>query len=166
MGDRVAVLKDGDLQQCDSPRELYDRPANVFVAGFIGSPAMNLKEFHVTDGCAEVAGVRVPVSRAAVHALAAEGSSSATLGFRPESLEVVGEHDGGFGIVVNLVEELGSDAYCYGTLEGHSRALGEVDVIARVDPRQPPAKGERVHLRIRPGEVHVFSVKTGERLAP
>jgi multiple sugar transport system ATP-binding protein len=165
MGDRVAVMKDGVLQQCAAPRELYDRPGNVFVAGFIGSPAMNLKEFAVDDGRAVVAGAEIRLSRAATHALATEGSPTATLGFRPESLEPVGEADGGFAVHVDLVEELGSEAYCYGRLEGSEQVLGAVDVIAKVDPRVPPRKGDRVHFRIRPGETHVFSATTGQRLA-
>jgi multiple sugar transport system ATP-binding protein len=86
------------------------------------------------------------------------------LGFRPESLELVGADAGGFPITVNLVEELGSDAFCYGTLAGHDATHSDVDVIARVDPRTPPAKGQRVHLRIRPGEQHIFSTQTGNRL--
>lgn len=165
MGDRVAVLRDGLLQQCASPRELYDRPANVFVAGFIGSPAMNLKDFRLKDDCVDVAGTKVPISRSAISAVKSEGSDTVTLGFRPESLQVVGAHDGGFPVVVDLVEELGSDAYCFGTLEGCDRALGAVDVIARVDPRTPPVKGGRVHLRIRPDEIHVFSARTGYRIS-
>jgi len=164
MGDRVAVLKDGLLQQCDAPIGLYERPANVFVAGFIGSPAMNLKEVRVVDGGAEVGGVHVPLSRAALNALAAERATTVTVGFRPESLHVVGAGSGGFPVTVNLVEELGSDAFCYGTLEGHHPAHGEVDIVARVNPRTPPAKGERLHLRVHPGEVHVFSATTGARL--
>jgi multiple sugar transport system ATP-binding protein len=164
MGDRVAVLKDGLLMQCASPIELYDRPANVFVAGFIGSPAMNIRDFRIVDNAAEIGDVRVPLSRATVAAAAAEEADTITLGFRPESLEMVGAGQGGFAITVNLVEELGSDAFCYGTMEGHDPTHGEVDVIARVDPRTPPAKGTRIHLRIHPGEAHAFSTKTGDRL--
>jgi multiple sugar transport system ATP-binding protein len=164
MGDRVAVLKDGLLMQCASPIELYDRPANVFVAGFIGSPAMNIRDFRIVDNAAEIGDVRVPLSRATVAAAAAEEADTITLGFRPESLEMVGAGQGGFAVTVNLVEELGSDAFCYGTLEGHDPTHGEVDVIARVDPRTPPAKGARIHLRIHPGEAHAFSTKTGDRL--
>jgi len=164
MGDRVAVLKDGLLQQCDTPRALYDRPANVFVAGFIGSPGMNLLTARVVDGSAEVAGLSVPLSRATVSAVYAEGGDTLTLGFRPESLQPVGPSDGGLPVTVNVVEELGSDAFCYGSLPGHDAMHGEVDVIARVDPRTPPAKNSTVHLRIRAGDVHAFSTKTGERL--
>jgi multiple sugar transport system ATP-binding protein len=164
MGDRVAVLKDGLLQQCDTPIALYDRPANVFVAGFIGSPAMNIRDVRIVDGAAEIGAVRVPLARATVAAAAAEGADTVTLGFRPESLQVVGAGQGGFNVAVNLVEELGSDAYCYGTLDGHDATHGEADIIARVDPRTPPAKGERIRLRIQPGEVHAFSTTTGDRL--
>jgi hypothetical protein len=73
-------------------------------------------------------------------------------------------YDDGFAVTVSLVEELGSDAYCYGTLDGCDRALGDVDVIARLNPRDLPRKGDRIHLRIRPGETHVFSARTGARL--
>ncbi|GAA5123056.1 sn-glycerol-3-phosphate ABC transporter ATP-binding protein UgpC [Haloechinothrix salitolerans] len=164
MGDRVAVMRDGVLQQCATPRELYDRPANVFVAGFIGSPAMNLCDFRVENGHADVGGSKVALRRGTIAALADEGATTATLGFRPESLEIVGEGEG-FGLTVNLVEELGSDAYVYGTLDGCDRRLGDVDVIARVDSRRLPSKGERLHLRVRPGETHVFSTQTGERIS-
>jgi multiple sugar transport system ATP-binding protein len=164
MGDRVAVLKDGVLQQCDTPLNLYERPANVFVAGFIGSPAMNLKDFRLVDGGAEVGGVRVPLPRQTVGAATSEGTGTVTLGFRPESLEVIGDDAGGFAVTCNVVEELGSDAYTYGTLAGHDPEHGEVDIIARVDARNPPAKGEHLNFRIRPQELHAFSVQTGQRL--
>ncbi|MPZ97710.1 MAG: ATP-binding cassette domain-containing protein, partial [Propionibacteriales bacterium] len=164
MGDRVAVMRDGLLQQCATPRELYDRPANVFVAGFIGSPAMNLRDFQVENGHADVGGSKVALHRGTIAALADEGATTATLGFRPESLEIVRDGEG-FGLTVNLIEELGSDAYVYGTLDGCDRRLGDVDVIARVDSRRLPAKGDRINLRVRPGETHVFSTQTGQRLS-
>ena len=84
MGDRVAVLKDGMLQQCDSPRRMYDHPANVFVAGFIGSPAMNLMEVPVTDGGVDLHGHTVPIAR---EDLAGVGKN-VTLGVRPEDLDL------------------------------------------------------------------------------
>ena len=166
MGDRVAVLKGGSLQQCASPRVMYDRPENVFVAGFIGSPAMNLVEVAVEDGAAVLGGLRVPLPRATV--AAAEGGRL-TLGFRPESMEVTeGE---GLQVQVNIVEELGSDAFMYGSFADgadgpDSGVLGAhaADVVARVDPRDPPRKGEQVRLSVRPGELHAFSTVTGLRL--
>ncbi|ABW16372.1 ABC transporter related [Parafrankia sp. EAN1pec] len=163
MGDRVAVLKDGVLQQCDSPRGLYERPANVFVAGFIGSPAMNLMDFRIVDGAAEIGGLRVPLSRRIIRFT--EGAPTVTLGFRPDSLEQAGEDNGGFPVTVNVVEELGSDAFCYCTLEGQESTSSKIDIIARVNPRTVPAKGERVYLHIRPEEMHVFSTETGRRLS-
>ena len=173
MGDRIAVLKDGVLQQVGTPREMYDTPANVFVAGFIGSPAMNLGDFRVENGEAVLGEARVPLTRATIDALSATDNGKVILGFRPESLDRV--PTGGPGtipVTVNLVEELGSDAYVYGELSG-SRELAEHlgsgedsdQVIVRIDPRDVPAKGETIHVRIREGEQHVFSSATGERLA-
>ncbi len=160
MGDRVAVLKDGLLQQCDTPRTLYDLPANVFVAGFIGSPAMNLRTVKMVEGGVELAGVVVPVDRAI---LARASGDKVTLGFRPESLEI--SKDGGIPVTVNVVEELGSDAFLYGSLEGSDPTHGEVDVIARTDPRDPPKLGDVVNLTIRSDEMHLFDAETGERIS-
>ncbi|GAB3005229.1 sn-glycerol-3-phosphate ABC transporter ATP-binding protein UgpC [Amycolatopsis acidiphila] len=158
MGDRVAVLKDGLLQQCDTPRALYERPANVFVAGFIGSPAMNLASARMSDGGATLGGITVPLSRETV---SAAGGEDVTLGFRPESLELADE--GGIAVKVELVEELGSDAYVYGKIAADGIAK-DTNVVARVDPRKTPAMGETLRLRIRPDELHVFSTSTGLRL--
>ena len=170
MGDRVCVLNDGKLQQVDTPLSLYDKPANVFVAGFIGSPAMNIATFKVTDGHADLGLAHIPLSRATVDALSAEGSEQVILGFRPESLEPASQDAGGaIPVVVDVVEELGSDAYLYGQAVGPAAsdpdaALANNTIIARVEPRNEPQKGEKVYLRIKPGGAHCFSVKTGERL--
>jgi len=158
MGDRVAVLKDGLLQQVDTPRSMYEKPMNMFVAGFIGSPAMNLVEARLTEGGVDVAGQSIALSRGALHAAGQQGLKTVMLGVRPESFAVAGQ---GIPVMVNLVEELGPDAFLYGTL---SLDGNEVEIISRVDPRKPPAKGETVHLSVAPDEAHVFSPETGERL--
>jgi multiple sugar transport system ATP-binding protein len=88
MGHRVAVLKDGILQQVDTPRALYDRPGNSFVAGFIGSPAMNLKTVPLVEGGTKLGGLVVPLRREVASAAAAAGLSSVTLGIRPEAFDV------------------------------------------------------------------------------
>src|SRR6476660_938497 len=87
LGHRVAVLDQGHLQQCGPPRELYERPTNVFVAGFIGSPSMNLCTVQVSDGAASFGGVDVPLPQS----VAANGRTSLVIGMRPESLEVAPE---------------------------------------------------------------------------
>src|SRR5690625_3270890 len=172
MGDRIAVLKDGVLQQVGTPREMYDRPANVFVAGFIGSPAMNLGTFHIEDGSAVLGEARVPLSRETISALGSQDKGEIIVGFRPESLDRVSEGtEGAIPVTVDLVEELGSDAFVYGRLAGSkeraehiSSGAGEAQIIVRIDPRDVPMTGETVYARIRPAEQHNFAVATGERL--
>jgi multiple sugar transport system ATP-binding protein len=159
MGDRVAVLKDGILQQCASPREMYDRPNNVFVAGFIGSPAMNLLPTTVEGDLVHLGAANVQVPRAAVDALGSV--RDVTLGVRPEDLNVVSEGSG-LAVEVDVVEELGADAYIYGSAEfaGERRPI-----IARVDGRKPPEKGSVVHLAPQEGHMHLFRGDNGERIA-
>jgi multiple sugar transport system ATP-binding protein len=168
MGDRVAVLRAGILEQCDTPLRLYQEPANVFVAGFIGSPGMNIAEFRIEDGHAVLGRARLPLTTTALSALAAEGADSVVVGFRPEALDLASAEDAGaFPVDVGVVEELGSDAFLHGTLpelREPSGPLGDA-IVARVDPARPPAKGEQVHLRIQPGKEHLFSPSTGRRLA-
>jgi multiple sugar transport system ATP-binding protein len=156
MGDRVAVLADGVLQQVDAPRAMYDRPENVFVAGFLGSPAMNL----VADLVPEAAAVRVGGWRLAVptQAAAALRGASVTVGIRPEDLQLVGS-GAGIGAQVELVEELGSDAYVHARVEGEPLVL-----VARADPRQPPCMGQQVHLTPVPERLHWFDAGSGKRL--
>jgi multiple sugar transport system ATP-binding protein len=161
MGDRVAVLKDGLLQQCDTPRRMYEKPANVFVAGFIGSPAMNLIEAPIVDGGVAFDGAVVPVDRESLSKAVSRGETSVTLGVRPESFDI--SVDGtGIAVIVNVVEELGADAFAYGTAKVDG---GDVDVIVRVDARNTPAKGESLHFLPKAGETHIFSAVSGERLS-
>jgi multiple sugar transport system ATP-binding protein len=162
MGHRVAVLAGGVLQQCDTPRELYERPANAFVAGFIGSPAMNLKTVKLTDEGAEVGGYTVPLPRDLLVKAADEQLSEITLGLRPESLTLVGSDQPGVQMTVDLVEELGADAFAYGTVnvDGTPERF-----IARVDARHPPQPGTQVVFEVQANELHVFHPTTGARLS-
>jgi len=157
MGDRVAVLKDGVLQQCAAPREMYDRPANLFVAGFLGSPGMNLMELPVTDGGVEFGSTVVKVAR---DTLADADAPTVTIGVRPENLQVSTE---GLRLEVDVVEELGADAYVYG--RAHVGAAPQA-IVTRVDWRNPPRKGEAVHVvPIDDSAIHVFNSTTGERIS-
>jgi multiple sugar transport system ATP-binding protein len=156
LGHRVAVLKDGKLQQCEPPRTLYERPANVFVAGFIGSPAMNLCECPTgVNGSVSFGGESVALPAAAAGA----GWGRIVLGLRPEALELAAD---GLPARVEVVEEIGADAYVFCVAEVGG---GEVKLVARCETRRAPARDERVHLRPRPQEAHVFDPETGERIA-
>src|SRR5579875_2471474 len=120
MGHRVAVLRDGQLQQVDTPRNLYDRPGNVFVAGFIGSPAMNLRTAALSgDGAANLAGSPVGLPPAALSAARAANLDELVIGLRPEASTLATDaQTATLPLTVTLVEELGADAYVYGQLEG------------------------------------------------
>ncbi len=162
MGDRVAVMKDGILQQVDTPLKLYDQPANLFVAGFIGSPAMNLMAGKVTEGGVKIGDYLVPVSR---EVLAKAGNEDTlTLGIRPEAFIVA---DQGIGVEVAVVEELGADAFVYGTLAGleDNEKLTAQQIVARISSRKPPARGEVIRLGVDADHIHVFSNATQERLS-
>ncbi|QDO87664.1 sn-glycerol-3-phosphate ABC transporter ATP-binding protein UgpC [Ornithinimicrobium ciconiae] len=157
MGDRVAVLKDGILQQCDPPRRMYDHPDNVFVAGFIGSPAMNLMEGSVSEGGVRLPDYDLPVPRESL----AGASDRVVVGVRPEDL-VLSTDGTGLPIEVDVVEELGADAYVYGRSPG--AAADDKPFIARVDGRTPPMKGEVVHFVPKSDHLHVFDAVSGLRL--
>jgi multiple sugar transport system ATP-binding protein len=144
MGDRVAVLRDGVLQQCDTPIGLFARPANVFVAGFIGSPAMNLLSTTV-DGPWSV-----PLTPAQRSALTGPG---VVVGVRPEGWTI----GSGVDAVVEVVEELGSDQYLY------CRAGSEV-LTVRTPGMAPWQRGESIKLEPQRESVHLFDAATGARL--
>jgi len=158
MGDRVVVMKDGFLQQADTPQNLYDNPANAFVAGFIGSPAMNLVDLKIEDGGARLGSTIIPIERSILSQVTAEGSDSITVGFRPEDLTIAPE---GFELNIELVELLGADAYLYGQVidaKGEER-----QVTVRTDGRATPQRGATIHLVPDLKSIHVFSSKTGDR---
>src|SRR5215470_6355807 len=161
MGQRVAVLQDGVLQQCDTPRTLYDAPENAFVAGFIGSPAMNLATLPLDESGARLGDYVVPLPREIMSAAHQAGVSQVTLGVRPESLRLVPSGEPGLRLIVELVEELGADAYMYGSAD---LGAGSERFIARVDARTPPVAAQEVTVTAVPEEVHVFHPDTGERL--
>src|SRR6185295_1335984 len=128
--------------QVDAPRELYDHPANAFVAGFIGSPAMNIRTVPLTEQGADIGGMILPLTREQVAAARADGGANmVTIGFRPEHAEIVSATDGGMPIVVELVEELGSDAFVH----GHAAINGGHETfVVRTDGRTTPRMGETV----------------------
>jgi multiple sugar transport system ATP-binding protein len=158
MGDRVAVLKDGLLQQVDTPRNLYDNPANAFVAGFIGSPAMNLLTAPVVGGKAKLGNLEIAVP--------ASAGASVTVGIRPEGFA---PSSSGFDVLVEVVEELGSDAFVYGKPADSSVKFANAtdegaQVIVRWDPKNPPRAGQTITVSANQSAVHLFSATTGERI--
>src|SRR3954449_5070438 len=150
LGHRVAVMDEGQLQQVGPPRELYERPVNLFVAGFIGSPAMNLCSVEVNNGAASFGGVDVPVPN--------NGHRRLVVGVRPEALEVAGD---GIAARVEVVEDIGADAYVFCSAEVNGE---QTRLVARTEARNAPQQGERVSLRPRPEEAHLFDPGSGERL--
>jgi len=157
LGDRVAVLKDGVLQQVDNPLALYDHPANLFVASFIGSPAMNLLPATVSDGHAEIGEYRLALEPGA----ASRPGRNLTVGIRPEALQLTGDGSGGIPVQVTLVEELGSDSYLYGATE--VRGVRH-DVVVRVGARGGHRAGDVVHVSADPAQVHLFDTESGLRI--
>lgn len=175
MGDRIAVIKDGVLQQVGTPREMYETPANEFVAGFIGSPAMNLGTFKLSgDGYATLGNARVRLSAATQDAITAEDQGEIIIGFRPEGLELAEPGDDTIPVRIEFVEELGSEAFIYGHLHGGGDIGSGTDsnpdkattnkLIVRTEPHTAPEAGSVVHVRIKEGAQHNFSKATGLRL--
>jgi len=148
MGDRIAVMKDGILQQVAPPREIYDQPANMYVAGFIGSPTMNFIPVTVQGKTAKASGFDIELPTA-------PGVEKGVLGIRPEALT---EHptDGhsGMDLKVEVSEVLGADQFLYGV-------VGADTITARVDPNLKVSPGDRVRLGIDMRRLHLFDGPTG-----
>ena len=153
MGDRIAVMRDGVLQQVASPQEIYESPANMYVAGFVGSPPMNFVPVEVADRRAQAPGLTIPLE-------APVPPGSAVLGIRPEAL-APGDGDAELRLTldVNVVEMLGADKLVYGRITEATTAVARVPATTRVE------RGDRVPLRLDPGAIHVFEPLTGARLA-
>jgi multiple sugar transport system ATP-binding protein len=157
MGDRIAVLKDGVLQQIGTPRDLYENPTNVFVAGFIGSPAMNLFQSDFTADGVKFGSHVVKVDRATLGSIKGK---QVTVGIRPEDVTLASSGTG-LPVEVDVIEELGAD----GNLFGHADVEGvRVDLCVRVDGRKHPVAGDKVFLTPKEGFIHLFDVTTGERI--
>ncbi|MFW0792424.1 sn-glycerol-3-phosphate ABC transporter ATP-binding protein UgpC [Gordonia sp. CPCC 205515] len=152
LGARVAVMRDGELQQVDTPLALYDRPANEFVAGFIGSPQMNLLSGVAGENGIRVGGALIPLRTTA--------RGPVTVGVRPEDWQITTDADG-LDLAVTLVEKLGSDSYLYGMseLDGTTRT-----VVVRAPARTTTLKGDGLRLVPDPERVHLFDAVTGVRI--
>jgi multiple sugar transport system ATP-binding protein len=156
MGDRIAVMRDGVLQQVAPPREIYDHPANMYVAGFIGSPTMNFMPVTVQGTTAKASGFEVQLPRA-------PGVEKAVLGVRPEAMtdnlrgaaqSSAADGDSGLDMKVEVTEILGADQYVYGV-------VGQDSAIARVDPQMKVDPGDRLRLKLDTRRLHLFDPATG-----
>ncbi len=157
MGHRVAVLNFGVLQQCDTPSELYSRPINRFVAGFIGSPAMNIVDVTVSNGDEpRLGGVAVPLEAGVAKAVADRGPGTYSVGVRPEHLQTGAE---GIPGEVTVVEELGSEAFLFVNIEHQGAPL---QLVVRAEGETSIRRGDTVNIGFR-GPVHVFDAG-GERV--
>jgi multiple sugar transport system ATP-binding protein len=151
MGDRIAVMKDGLLQQVASPREIYDNPVNLYVAGFIGSPKMNFIPVTVSGKTATSSGFSIQLP-------SAPGVEKGVLGIRPEDLtDVAREGFPQIDVKVEVVEILGSDQFLYGK-------VGADDIIARVDPQLKVSVGDLVTLSVNMRRLHLFDAESEKAL--
>jgi multiple sugar transport system ATP-binding protein len=182
LGDRVCVMRGGYLQQVDRPQVLYDRPANLFVAGFIGSPAMNLVEAELGDGVVSFGPHSLPFSRPDLKG--ASAGRRVALGIRPEDIR--GEGDGApLEVTVDIREDMGAEVYLHFAVDAppvRTDELREIvgdeaveaadeqthhhgsPFIARVERGTPAREGERVMLRVDTSRLHFFDLETGESL--
>jgi sn-glycerol 3-phosphate transport system ATP-binding protein len=150
LADRLIVMNGGVAEQIDAPMKIYLEPASTFVAGFIGSPAMNILPAEGTETGVRFGGVDLPLGRAAP-------GPRAVIGLRPEDLSVAPEGEG-LPLTVEAVELLGADAYAHGTLPG-----GET-LVVRIPGTMALSPGQRVGARPTPGTAHFFDPETGRRI--
>ena len=181
LGQRVAVMRDGRVQQLDTPQALYRRPANLFVAAFIGSPSMNLVEARLDDDAVEFDGYRFPLDR--LHRPRATCDSRVILGIRPEDFDLAENGLPTIAADISVVEELGSDTHVIFPIEaprltgpelGVGRETNDDQLItetrtqfnARIDAHVHVQPGTRLQLSVDPSRFHFFDVDTGDALQP
>jgi multiple sugar transport system ATP-binding protein len=184
LGQRVAVMQDGRIQQVDPPQRLYEDPANLYVAAFIGSPAMNLIETNVAGDAIGLGGHPIPLDRERRPRFGSEGNT--IVGIRPEALEDAAFAESGLPQIevrIEVIEELGSDAHLFFQLDGAKPVVVEEAgsteeddeatlladssdnlFTARVDARTKARVGETIRLAVDPSRFYFFSAETGESL--
>jgi multiple sugar transport system ATP-binding protein len=159
LGDRVAVLKDGALQQYAAPRELYDNPVNAFVAGFIGLPQMNLIRLSVDDRAVHLGGQTIKLPDRLARAVSDDGAREIILGIRPEHIAVRDGSGEGIPGKVVLVESLGADSYVHAAIDGT-----ESKFVARTEGYDARRPGTNVRLLIDSARIYAFHPETEERI--
>jgi sn-glycerol 3-phosphate transport system ATP-binding protein len=159
LADRICVMKEGELQQLGTPQEVYEHPANVFVAGFIGSPAMNLLPATVADGQVQLGGH--PVARPP------EGQTNVVVGIRPEDLTVQPEGRSGIPVTVDFHEPLGSHVLVHALLGDASVHVVDepAGIVVQAGPDVRPAPGQRLTLEVEPKHTYLFDATTGAALS-
>jgi multiple sugar transport system ATP-binding protein len=155
LGDRVVIMRDGRVQQVGTPLAVYEKPANKFVAGFIGAPAMNFVDVTVRGGTVETSGLKIPVNPADARALAAYEGKQVVMGFRPEHLAVGdGAPGASFDARVEVVEQLGSEILL------ETRVGTDGITVARVPADMKVAPGDQVRVSAQLGRLHFFDPGT------
>jgi multiple sugar transport system ATP-binding protein len=165
MGDRIAIMNDGRLQQADTPEAIYERPANLFVAGFVGSPKMNLLSGEITsaDGRPALSFLQTTAALEGelAGAVAGRASREVVVGIRPEDLRLASDAPASYATrlegIVDVVEPLGSETYVVLTIAGQT-------VTARFPPRVTVASGDTVEVALTPSHLHVFDAQSGENV--
>jgi multiple sugar transport system ATP-binding protein len=183
LGDRVAVMRKGELQQVGSPQELYDHPVNLFVAGFIGSPSMNFMPVELSGRTAKLPFAEVEIEEGVASALASHSAKDLMVGIRPEHFEdstLVGDQPGPrFEVEVTILESMGSELYVYFDTEAEVRSeqLDELaadtgagassdsgEIVARLDATSEARRGEAIELWMDSSKLHFFDLESGERI--
>jgi ABC-type sugar transport system ATPase subunit len=171
LGGRIAVLLEGVLQQIGPPQDVYDHPDNVFVAGFIGSPPMNLLKGRATGGRITVGDLRLDVAHVP--------DGDVLVGIRPEGLRLVGPEQPGFDVHVEVVEPLGDEVLVHGSIEAREGAVrfdaeetmlladkhdDRANVTVRLPPEARPKAGSRLRVAVKPDAIRLFDVSSGRAI--
>ncbi|SMH50882.1 sn-glycerol-3-phosphate import ATP-binding protein UgpC [Mesorhizobium australicum] len=155
LADRLVVMNEGVAEQIATPMEVYSAPATTFVAGFIGSPAMNLMAGEISGGAVALqAGSRIALRESVIP----EDGRKVLFGLRPEHVKATAPSEADFSLTVAAVETLGADTLA------HGRIAGETDFVARLPGGMPVAVGETIPLAIEPGAAHLFDASSGRRV--